>query len=110
MTPRLTSKFWLDAYRLRLSQSDIPAFVTARGDETAGAILIKLNLLDGQARLFQRGYDMDFNRVWSILAEGEEAVVDQSIGAQKKMDPDLWVLEIEDRAGRHLLDEDGLEA
>lgn len=108
MTPRLSSKFWLDAYRLRLQQAQIPAFITAKGDETAGAILIKLNTLDGQATLFQRRYDQNFNRVWSILTQGAEAEVDQSIAAQRKMDTDLWVLEIEDRAGRHLLTEEGL--
>ncbi|MDD9979010.1 MAG: DUF1491 family protein, partial [Boseongicola sp.] len=34
---------------------------------------------------------------------------DDSIGKQKTFDTDLWVIEIEDRAGRHLLDEPGLE-
>jgi len=108
MSPRVTTKFWLDAYRLRLQQLEIPAFITVKGDETAGAVLVKLNLLDGQAKLFQRSYDADFNRVWAILAEGDEARVDQSCNAQRQMDPDLWVIEVEDRQGRHLLDEDGL--
>ena len=36
--PRLTARFWVDAYLTRLRLADIPAFVTARGDATAGAV------------------------------------------------------------------------
>jgi hypothetical protein len=107
VTPRLTTDFWVSAYRKRLSLYDIPAFVTSKGDATAGAVLIKLNTLDGQARLFQRSYDLDGARVWVVLAEGVEADVDTSARKQCEFDPDLWVIEVEDRMGRHLLDEDG---
>ena len=43
-----------------------------------------------------------------VLAEGPEAEVDTAITRQRGYDPDLWVVEVEDRAGRHLLDEPGL--
>ena len=108
MTPRVTTKFWIDAYRKRLDQSGIMAFVTSKGDETAGAVLVKLNTLDGQARLFQRTYDVDFNRVWTEHLTGSENDVDASIAEQRRFDPDIWVIEVEDREGRHLLDEEGL--
>ncbi|WP_372603193.1 DUF1491 family protein [Actibacterium sp.] len=107
--PRLTSDFWVQAYLTRLRLADIPAFVTAKGDATAGAVLVKLNTLDGQARLWQRSFDlMTGARQWVVLAEGDEAGVDASIAKQRSFDPDLWVIEVEDRAGRHLLDEPGL--
>lgn len=106
---RLTARFWVDAYLARLRLLDIPAFVTAHGDDTGGAVLVKLNTLDGQARLFQRGFDLSSGaRVWSELASGIEADVDASIARQKGFDPDLWVIELEDRAGRHLLDDPSL--
>ena len=76
--------------------------------KTAGAVLIKLNTLDGQARVFQRSYDLDGARHWVTLADGDEAAVDDAIARQRSFDPDVWVIEVEDRAGRHLLDEDGL--
>jgi hypothetical protein len=44
------------------------------------------------------------------LAEGPEPDVDAAIARQRSFDPDLWVIEVEDRAGRHLLDEPGLES
>lgn len=108
MTPRLTSDFWVRAYLRRLQLADIPAFITAKGDVTAGAVIVKLNTLDGNAKAFHRSYDLDGNRVWATLAEGAERDVDVSLAKQRSFDPDIWVVEVEDRTGRHLLDEDGL--
>lgn len=106
---RLTSEFWVQAYLARLRMSGIPAFVTSHGDNTAGALLVKLNTLDGMAKLFQRGFDLLADRQsWGLLTEGAEAEVDAAIDRQRGFDPDLWVIEVEDRAGRHLLDEPGL--
>ena len=105
---RLTSEFWVQAYIRRLALADIPAFVVSKGDATAGAILIKQAPLDGTATLFQRSYDLDGNRVWVTLTEGEERGVDEAIARQRSFDPDIWVIEVEDRKGRHLLNEEGL--
>lgn len=106
---RLSTRFWIDAYRRRLALRDIPAFVTAHGDDRAGAVLVKLATLDGQARAFTRGFDlMTGARQWTELAAGPEAEVDAAIARQRGFDPDLWVIEVEDRQGRHLLDEGGL--
>jgi hypothetical protein len=106
---RLTSEFWVAAYLNRLRLSDIPAFVVAKGDLTAGAVLVKQNTLDGKARVFQRSFDlMTGERAWIVLAEGDEAECDSAIVRQRRFDPDLWVIEVEDREGRHLLDEPGL--
>ncbi|WP_112321810.1 DUF1491 family protein [Oceanibium sediminis] len=105
---RLTAEFWVQAYLTRLRLADIPAFVVARGDATAGAVLIKQSPLDGSARAYTRQYDGTGARVWSTLAEGDEAEVDAAIARQRGYDPDLWVIEVEDRAGRHLLEEEGL--
>ena len=106
---RLTTRFWVDAYLARLRLSDIPAFVVAHGDDTAGAVVVKLSTLDGRARLFHRSFDLTSDaRVWAVLSEGAEAQVDDAIARQRRFDPDLWVIEVEDRAGRSLLDQDGL--
>ncbi|EIE50020.1 GTP-binding protein Era [Salipiger aestuarii] len=106
---RLTTRFWVDAYLARLSRANIPAYVTAHGDDTAGAVLVKLATLDGQARAFTRGFDLTSGaRKWDVLASGDERDVDASIARQRGFDPDLWVIELEDRQARHLLDEAGL--
>lgn len=106
---RLTARFWVDAYIARLRFSDIPCFVVSHGDDTGGAVLIKLNTLDGNAQLFHRSFDLSTGaRLWVELLSGPETDVDASIARQRSTDPDLWVLEVEDRAGRHQLHEDGL--
>ncbi len=107
---RLTADIWVSAYLTRLRLQDIPAFVVAKGDLTAGTVIVKLNSLDGQARAFHRAFDlMSGERTWAVLADGAEADVDASLARQRSFDPDLWVIEVEDRAGRHLLDQPGLE-
>ncbi|HBN30903.1 MAG: DUF1491 family protein [Rhodobacterales bacterium] len=105
---RLTSEFWVQAYLTRLRLNEIPAFVTAKGDANAGSIMVKLNTLDGRARAFQRSYDAEGNRIWVTLAEGPDAEVEASLARQRGFDRDIWIVEVEDRNGRHLLDEPGL--
>ena len=70
---RLTSRFWVDAYLTRLRMFDIPAFVVAHGDDTGGAVLVKLSTLDGKAVLYQRSFDlMTGMRNWAELAGGSD--------------------------------------
>ncbi|WP_439149310.1 DUF1491 family protein [Sulfitobacter sp.] len=106
---RLTARFWVDAYLARLRVYDIPAFVVAHGDDTGGAVLVKLATLDGKAALFQRSFNLETGvRAWVEMVSGSEAEVDASIAKQRGFDPDLWVIEVEDRQGRHLLQDEGL--
>lgn len=109
MEPRLTADFWVRAYLTRLRLADIPAFVTSKGDANAGAVLVKQSPLNSTATAFHRSFDLQTgNRAWVILAQGPEPDVDATIARQRQFDPDLWVIEVEDRAGRHLLDQEGL--
>jgi hypothetical protein len=106
---RLAAGLWVQAYLMRLQIENIPAYVTARGDGTAGAVLVKLATLDGNAVAKQRTYDlMTGERRWMDLCAGPEAEVDAAIARQRSRDPDLWVIEVESRAGRDLLDDPGL--
>jgi len=106
---RLTARFWIDAYLARLRLLDIPAFVVSHGDDTAGTVLIKLNTLDGNATAFARQYDFAADAyTWVSLIADAEGAVDTHIARAREQDRDLWVIEVEDRAGRHLLDEPGM--
>jgi hypothetical protein len=107
--PRLSARVWIDAYLRRLGLVNIPAYVIHKGDPTAGVVMVKVNTLDGSATCYQRSFDlMTGERAWVVLAEGAEASVDASIARQIGFDRDLWVIEVESREGRHLLDQDGL--
>jgi hypothetical protein len=106
---RLTSGVWVSAYLTRLRLADIPAYVTAKGDAEAGAVVVKVALLDGTARAYERRSDlMTGKRAWFLFAEGPEADVDAQLTRARNRDPDLWLIELEDRKGRTLLEEDGL--
>lgn len=107
--PRLASGLWVSAYLTRLRLADLPVYVTAKGDATAGAVIVKSATLDGRARAYTRMFDfMADERKWVVLAEGAEAEVDQAVARARANDPDLWVIEVEDRAGRTLLEQEGL--
>ncbi len=109
MAPRLATGIWVSAYLTRLRLADIPAYVTAKGDAEAGAVVVKVALLDATARAYERRSDlMSGARAWILLAEGPEVEVDALISRSRSRDPDLWVIELEDRQGQTLLDQDGL--
>lgn len=110
MAARLAAGLWVSAYLTRLRLAEIPVYVTAKGDATSGAVIVKVATLDGRAQSFQRSFDlMQGARVWVTLAEGPEVEVDAVLARARARDPDLWVIELEDRTGRTLLDEEGLD-
>jgi hypothetical protein len=108
MEPRLKSEFWVKAHVRRCMSAGITATVARLGSPEAGDILIKLNRLDGTFEVFSRATKGDGTRVW-LRATGQtpvdEATADAYIQRQLKLDPDLWLIEIEDKSGRHLLDD-----
>ena len=83
--------------------------VARRGDATAGSVLIKINRLGSGCMVLSPTVNFeDGARMW-LKGTGpdwvEEESADSYIARQIKNDPDLWVLEIEDREGRTFLDE-----
>jgi hypothetical protein len=106
---RLAAGLWVAAYLKRLGLANIPAYIVRRGDEVAGAVLVKCARLDGTATLWQREWDFETDtRPWRVVASGPEAEVDAAAARARARDPDLWIVEIESRDGRTLLKEEGL--
>lgn len=106
---RLAAHVWVGAYLQRLSVEGIFAHVVHRGDETAGAVAVKVAFMNGRASLWSRTYDPEGRLAWAAeLAEAEEAEVDAAIDRARRRDRDLWVIEVEDPRGRHLLDDPAL--
>jgi len=99
---RLRADLWVSAYLARLGQAAIAAYVVRRGSAEAGAIIVKLATLDGRARAHEAEPG---STGWMVLAEGTEQEVDAALARARGRDPDLWIIEVEDRAGRHLLDD-----
>ena len=103
---RLTSSFWVQAYIKRLNLLGVPAFVVSHGDDKAGAIIIKVNKLNGDAILFERSFSLekDVNQ-WSKSQSGDEKELDELLSRQLSRDNDLWIVEIESRQGDAYLDD-----
>jgi len=95
------------AAQMRRAQS-AGAFATVarRGDPDAGAVAVKLYLGGRNARLYVQSRDFDGNAIWREPFEGEaeEAKVDAWLDKETNIDPDLWIVEIEDKEGRTFLD------
>ena len=103
---RLTSSFWVQAYIKKLNLLGVPAFVVSHGDDTAGAIIVKVNKLNGDAVLFERSFSLDKNlNQWSKFESGDEKKLDELLSRQLSRDRDLWIVEIESREGDPFLDD-----
>lgn len=109
MEHRLKASIWTAALIRRAEVAGAFAFVARKGDIDAGAVLVKAATLDGRARLYAPAQNGAGARVWLDLSSGplgdDERAVDAHIARRAATDPDLWILEIEDRAGRTFLDE-----
>ena len=105
MTLRIKAGFWTSALIRQAEGSGAFAAVVRRGDPDAGACLVKVRTLDGQATLYRPVRNMEGARVWWPKGPAVESEIDHYINGRIDDDPDLWVLEIEDRKGRHFLTE-----
>lgn len=110
---RLKSEFWVKAYVRRCAVAGAFAVVVRHGDDDAGAIFVRINRLDGTSLLFgpaPAGLDAAAeDRHWvSVGPAGvlPDADADAFLEREAKFDSDLWVIEVEDRLGRHFF---GLE-
>jgi hypothetical protein len=103
----LKTEFWAAALIRRASIAGAFAGVTRKGDTDAGAVLVKVATMDGRARLYAPARDGEGERIWLDLSAGslgdEETAVDAHVRKRSETDPDVWVIEIEDKFGRHFL-------
>jgi hypothetical protein len=106
MTVRLKSAIYVQALIRRCEAQGAAAYLVRRGAEEAGAVFLKLNRLDGNFTVFspaRRGEE----RIWirPLGESADEARVADYLAKQIRFDPDIWIVEIEDRAGRAFVDE-----
>lgn len=109
---RLKSAIWVAGYLRRCQGEGVFGAVRRRGAEEAGAVYVKLALLDGNALLFapapQASYDdtRPAQRVFAATTPQPvpEQKIEERLAREISFDPDVWIVEIEDKAGRHFLD------
>jgi len=109
---RLKSEIWVKGYIRRCQVEGAPAVLVRRGDADAGAIYIKVSRLDGTALLFGPAPagldDAREERRWVPCLQhnpSPESEADAYLQRQIAFDPDIWIVAVEDGAGRHFLDD-----
>jgi hypothetical protein len=106
-TPRLKAGIFVRALIRRVQVAGASAFVVRSGAEQAGAVIIKVAKLDGTALVLNQVRGAKGELSWAQPLGGwtEEARASQWCDKQVSFDPDLWIVEIEDREGRAFVDE-----
>ena len=114
MTLRLQSDIWVAAYLRRRNAEGTFAALRRRGAAEAGAIVIKIDRLDGRVAVYgpapqsltvalPAGVDRLFVRLhgpeW-ISAVDAESRLEREV----RFDSDLWIVEVEDRGGEARID------
>jgi hypothetical protein len=99
---RLSTDLYVSAHIRTAAREGVPIMVLRRGDASSGSLILKINLLNGTARvLVEARYDDA--RVWSPATQSDpmdERAADDYMRRQAEIDPDAWLLEIEDKQGR----------
>jgi len=111
---RLKSGIWVAAYVRRSHVEGAFAAVRRRGADEAGAVYIKINRLDGTGVLYGPAPQAVFEevhpagRIFTVIVGAEapapDASIEERLLREIRYDPDVWIVEVEDRAGRHFLD------
>jgi hypothetical protein len=110
---RLKSALWVAAYLRRCQVEGAFAVVRRRGAEEAGAVFVRISRLDGTSDLFGPAPQSVFeaglgaDRVFTASIAGQPAsdsAVDAYLTREVKFDPDVWIVEVEEPAGRNFLD------
>ena len=113
MTDRVTSDFWVSAYLRRVRIEGAFAVLRRRGAPEAGAIAVVVARGDRLSALFLQAPQSAFetarpgDRLFvPAYAEVfvEERRIEEKLAREIDFDPDLWIVEVEDRDGRSFLD------
>lgn len=103
----LKAGIWISAQVRLCDIQSLPAMVRRKGDPDAGSIIIRIDRLNGFSRLLTQVRDANGQRCW-LSALGEDTAPDAEVEAyiERRLasDPDIWILEIEDRDGRYEAD------
>jgi hypothetical protein len=109
---RLKTSIWVAAYLRRCQTAGVFGAVRRRGAEEAGAVFVKTALMNGTAMLYmpapQTVYDdsRPIDRFFVPMSPEPipEPAVEERLLKEIRFDPDIWIVESEDKEGRHFLD------
>lgn len=98
---RLPTGLWIEAQLRQLDQKAISYYIAHKGAYYSGTVLLKINSLTDGCQILTQIRDETGKPDWLAALKGEwvaeteaDAYIQRAIGR----DPDLWVIEVEDRA------------
>ncbi|HUD85887.1 MAG TPA: DUF1491 family protein [Xanthobacteraceae bacterium] len=110
---RLKTALWVAAYLRRCQVEGVFGVVRRRGAEESGAVFVRICRLDGTSDLFGPAPQSEFeavreaDRVFTPSFDAQPApdpAVEAYLAREVKFDPDVWIVEVEERQGRNFLD------
>jgi hypothetical protein len=110
---RLKTALWVAAYLRRCQVEGVFGVVRRHGAEESGAVFIRICRLDGTSDLFGPAPQSEFEAAREAdraftpsfdVQPAPDAAVEAYLAREVKFDPDVWIVEVEDRAGRNFLD------
>jgi hypothetical protein len=107
MTPRLKAGIFVRALIRRAEVAGAMAAVLRKGAEESGAVFLQIRRADGTYMVLDQARRGDGDLVW-VKPLGDAADDEKVRGyfeKQVRFDPDIWILEIDDREGRAFVDE-----
>ncbi len=108
-THRLKTYIWVQSKQRLCKQNNLPIYIIHKGERKAGAVIVKINLLDGRSRVFSQINNLDGGLTWQSLSTNNEPIPEKQaneyITKQRSIDPDLWIIEVEDTQGKFKLGE-----
>lgn len=102
---RLKAHIFVSALLRRALSNGAFATVVQKGEREAGAVVVCVRKSAAHICLYQAVTNMNGDRVWHESAPVDEAEIREVLGRLRRRDPDLWIVEIEDKDERHFITE-----
>ena len=105
MSLRLKSAIWVSAFLRRCMVDGLYGAVVRKGAEEAGAVYVIVNHLDGTHHLFGPApgpsHDEIGERRWAeeLTFPATMEQITTLLDRRQRFDPDIWIVEIEDKSG-----------
>ncbi len=115
MALRISSDLWVASYLRKCRLNGSFGYLAKRGATDAGAIFIKIILPDGTVNLYGPAPQSaalnsvddvlsgDDSRVFEMVLAATDDLIEVRLSRERKFDPDVWIIEVEDTQGRHAL-------
>lgn len=98
MTVRLATGLFVGALMRRVQAAGGTAMVLARGDDTAGGLLVVCAERGEPKQLIERGHDIDDRPVWRSIPldlSHDGTRLGEYLATRRSRDPDLWAIELD---------------